>query len=51
VSRSTILPVGAELRLGQVTLRHTIRSRDGSAWQNGAGQGGGLQAGRFAAAR
>ena len=51
VCRSTILPVGAELRLGQVTLRHTIRSRDGSAWQNGAGQGGGLQAGRFAAAR
>jgi len=51
IGRSTILPVGAELRLGQVTLRHSIRSRDDAAWQNRAGQGGALQAGRFAAAR
>ena len=50
IGRSTILPVGAELRLGQVTLRHTVRSRDEAAWQKGAGQGG-IQPGRFAAAR
>jgi hypothetical protein len=51
IGRSTILPVGAELRLGQVTLRHSIRPRGETAWQKGAGNGGGLQAGRFAAAR
>jgi hypothetical protein len=50
IGRSTILPVGAELRLGQVTLRHTLRSRDEAPWQKGAGHGG-LPAGRLAAAR
>ena len=51
IARSTILPVGAELRLGQVTLKHSIRSRDEASWQKDTRHGGGLQAGRFAAAR
>lgn len=50
VDRAAILPVGSELRLGQVTMRHVVRSRDEAAWQS-TGKGGGLQAGRLAAAR
>ena len=51
ISRATVLPLGAELRLGQVTLRHTLRNREEATWPGNAGQGGGLQAGRIAAAR
>jgi TIR domain/FHA domain len=50
LSRATVLPVGAELRLGQVTLRHTVR-KAGEALPGAAGHRGGLQPGRTAAAR
>jgi hypothetical protein len=43
VTRATILPVGSVLRLGQLSLRHSIRSPANS------GREGGLQAGRLAA--
>ena len=33
VTRATILPVGAELRLGQVTLRHSVRTGAETAWK------------------
>ena len=39
VTRATVLPVGAELRLGQVTLRHTIGTGDEPTWQSGGGAG------------
>lgn len=53
IKRATILPVGSVLRLGQVSLRHAIYTGE-EAEQRGtlrkAGTGGGLQAGRLAAA-
>ena len=53
IKRATILPVGSVLRLGQVSLRHSIYTGE-EAEQRGtlrkAGAGGGLQAGRLAAA-
>lgn len=50
VTRATVLPVGAELRLGQVTLRHTIRTGDEPTWQSGGGAGD-VHARRVAASR
>jgi len=51
VSRSTIVPVGSVLRVGQVSLKHEIRS-DSEAFGRGnpagAQRGGGLGAGRLA---
>jgi len=38
VSRTTILPVGSELRLGQVTLRHAVRPGGDLDADAGAGQ-------------
>lgn len=45
ISRSTVLPVGSVLRLGQLSLRHAVRSRAGRNTDNE----GGLQPGRLAA--
>ena len=36
IGRATILPVGSELRIGQVSLRHVVRPRDDGAWNGDA---------------
>jgi hypothetical protein len=52
IARASILPVGSELRLGQVSMKHTIRTRAEAEWRTSLGGGaGGLQAGRVAAVR
>ena len=45
ISRSTVLPVGSVLRLGQLSLRHAVRSRAAG----NTDREGGLQPGRLAA--
>lgn len=49
ISRATILPVGSVLRLGEISLRHAIRTSEDEG-RSGATKPGGFQAGRFAAA-
>lgn len=52
INRATILPVGSELRLGQIAMTHSIRTRAEAQWRNSLGGGsGGLQSGQIAAAR
>ena len=54
VERSSVLPVGSELRVGQVSLMHSIRTRAEAAWLNSLGDtdtDGPVQPGRIAAAR
>lgn len=53
INRSTILPVGSVLRLGQVSMTHSVCTRAEAEWRNslgGPGRGG-FPAGRLAAAR
>jgi hypothetical protein len=45
ISRSTVLPIGSVLRLGQLSLRHAVRSRVAGTTD----KEGGLQPGRLAA--
>jgi hypothetical protein len=53
ITRATILPVGSVLRLGQISLKHAIYTGEEVEQRGGlrkTGTGGGLQAGRLAAA-
>jgi hypothetical protein len=52
ITRATIFPVGSVLRLGQISLRHSIRTRAEAAQRShlhNSRKQGGLQAGRLAA--
>jgi hypothetical protein len=52
ITRATIFPVGSVLRLGQISLRHSIRTRaeaEQRSHVHNANKQGGLQAGRLAA--
>ena len=53
INRSTILPVGSVLRLGQVSMTHSVCTRAEAEWRNSLGgpDRGGFPAGRLAAAR
>jgi hypothetical protein len=53
IGRSTVLPVGSVLRVGQVSLSHEIRSRaDAQQWSTPAGSNGrgGMRPARLATA-
>ncbi len=52
ISRATILPVGSTVRLGEVSLKHALRSRgdaEGRGGSPGASRGRGMEPGRLAA--
>jgi len=54
IERSSVLPVGSVLSVGQVSLVHSIRTRAEAAWLNSLGDNetdGPAHPGRIAAAR
>ena len=50
INRATILPVGSVLRVGQVSMRHAVRSNDDDQQRSRRGGPGSGHVGRFAAA-
>ena len=54
IRRATVLPVGSVLRVGQISMMHSIRAPASADWRGSLGsarRGGGLREGRLAPAR